>query len=84
MRRAADDLGYRASVLTRTLSSGTTAPLRCAIAGLGPPLEILVAFFCGPVLAGLTSETVTQREVQLLLLPGLGGTLLPGTADTDP
>jgi len=48
VRRAAHDLGYRASVLARALSSGKNAPLRCAVVGLGLPLEILGASFYGP------------------------------------
>ena len=71
VRRAAVDLGYRASVLARALSSGANAPLRCAVVGLGLPLEILGASFYGPVLAGLASEASSAAiDVHLVALPG--------------
>src|SRR5688500_7001322 len=71
VRRAAHDLGYRASVLARALSSGANAPLRCAVVGLGLPLEVLGASFYGPVLAGLASEASTAAiDVHLVAIPG--------------
>src|SRR5687767_3857981 len=71
VRVAAHDLGYRASVLARALSSGSNAPLRCAVVGLGLPLEVLGASFYGPVLAGLASEASTAAiDVHLVALPG--------------
>lgn len=71
VRRAAHDLGYRASVLARALSSGSNAPLRCAVVGLGLPLEILGASFYGPVLAGLASAASREAmDVHLVEIPG--------------
>ena len=71
VRRAAHDLGYRASVVARALSSGRNAPLRCAVVGLGLPLEILGASFYGPVLAGLASAASREAmDVHLVEIPG--------------
>jgi LacI family transcriptional regulator len=71
VRAAAQALGYRASVLARALSSGRNAPLRCAVVGLGLPLEVLGASFYGPVLAGLASAASGEAmDVHLVEIPG--------------
>ena len=67
VREAAAALGYRASWRARALVTGKDAPLRCAVVGIGVPLQDLGRYFLGPVFAGIMVQAEQEgMEVKVI------------------